>query len=84
MVLAFCHGADWSILYVVIGVLVIFLCFSTCCWGLMRLCRRGGGGSGGHGGGVKKSLQRKRLKLQKYSPLGTQDDGIPTRKCCQN
>lgn len=66
-------NCNWSILYVVIGVVVLFLGCTTCCWCLMRLCKREGGGA------VKKTL-RKRVKLQKYSPLGTQDDEIPTRE----
>lgn len=61
---------DWSIVYVIIAMFVVFLCISSCCWGLMRMCKR-----------VKKPTLRQRVKPQKYSPLGTQDDEVPSRKC---
>lgn len=49
---------------------VLFLCISCCCWGLTRTCAQ-----------VKKPALRQRVKPQKYSPLGTQDDEIPDCKC---
>lgn len=59
--------ADWSILYVVIGVFLGFLSISGCCWGLTCMCRRS-------------RKPRTRTKPQKYALLGTQDDEIPACK----
>lgn len=59
----------WSIVYVVIGIFVVFLCTSFCCWGFTRSCKS-----------AKKPPLRQRIKPQKYSPLGTQDDEAPSCK----
>lgn len=61
--------SDWSIVYVVIGIFVVFLCTSFCCWGITRSCKT-----------AKKPALRQRIKPQKYSPLGTHDDEAPSCK----
>lgn len=68
IVICFIHIAfsDWSILYVVIAVFLVFLCTSGCCWALKCLCQS--------------KKPRVRAKPQKYSLLGTHDDEIPARK----
>ncbi|XP_021701542.1 dyslexia-associated protein KIAA0319-like protein [Aedes aegypti] len=58
-------NCDWSILYVIIGVFIVFLVLSGICWGITCLCRRS-------------SKPRTRSKTQKYSLLGTQDDELPS------
>lgn len=57
---------DWSILYVVIGVFIIFILISAICWGLTRYCRT--------------TKPRTRAKTQKYSLLESQDNEEPSRK----
>lgn len=57
---------DWSILYVVIGVFIIFILISAICFGLTRYCRT--------------SKPRTRAKSQKYSLLESQDNEAPSRE----
>lgn len=58
---------DWSILYVVIGVFIIFILISAICWGLTRYCRT--------------SKPRTRAKTQKYALLESQENEAPSREC---
>ncbi|XP_053692975.1 dyslexia-associated protein KIAA0319-like protein [Sabethes cyaneus] len=58
-------NCDWSILYVIIGVFIMFLILSGICWGITCLCRR-------------PAKPRARSKTQKYSLLGTHEDELPS------
>ncbi|XP_055539334.1 dyslexia-associated protein KIAA0319-like protein [Wyeomyia smithii] len=58
-------NCDWSILYVIIGVFIMFLILSGICWGITCLCRR-------------PAKPRVRSKTQKYSLLGTHEDELPS------
>ncbi|XP_058449707.1 dyslexia-associated protein KIAA0319-like protein [Malaya genurostris] len=58
-------NCDWSILYVIIGVFIVFLILSGICWGITCLCRRPG-------------KPRTRSKPQKYALLGTHEDEMPS------
>lgn len=57
---------DWSILYVVIGVFIIFILISAICWALTYYCRT--------------TKPRMRAKAQKYALLDSQDNEVPSRK----
>uniref|UniRef100_A0A1Q3FBJ4 Putative serine-type protease inhibitor n=2 Tax=Culex tarsalis TaxID=7177 RepID=A0A1Q3FBJ4_CULTA len=57
-------NCDWSILYVIIGVFIVFLLLSGICWGITCLCRR-------------TAKPRTRSKTQKYSLLA-HDDELPS------
>ncbi|XP_059616383.1 dyslexia-associated protein KIAA0319-like protein [Phlebotomus argentipes] len=58
-------NCDWSILYVIIGIFVLFLVLSGICWGITCMCRR------------TRSHSRSRSKPTKYSLLGSHDDELP-------
>uniref|UniRef100_A0A6B2EFS6 Putative serine-type protease inhibitor n=1 Tax=Phlebotomus kandelakii TaxID=1109342 RepID=A0A6B2EFS6_9DIPT len=58
-------NCDWSILYVIIGIFVLFLVLSGICWGITCMCRK------------TRSHPRLRNKPTKYSLLGTHDDELP-------
>jgi dyslexia-associated protein KIAA0319-like protein len=60
-------NCDWSILYVIIGVFVVFLLLSGICWGITCLCRRKTG-TIKHTGRISS-----RKKPQKYALLETND-----------
>uniref|UniRef100_A0A1L8D917 Putative serine-type protease inhibitor n=1 Tax=Nyssomyia neivai TaxID=330878 RepID=A0A1L8D917_9DIPT len=56
-------NCDWSILYVIIGIFVLFLILSGICWSITCMCR--------------KTRRRTRNKPTKYSLLGSHDDELP-------
>ncbi|XP_058057134.1 dyslexia-associated protein KIAA0319-like protein [Anopheles bellator] len=58
-------NCDWSILYVIVGVLIVFFVLSGICWGITCLCRR-------------TPKPRTRPKPQKYSLLQTNDEELPS------
>ncbi|XP_041775051.1 dyslexia-associated protein KIAA0319-like protein [Anopheles merus] len=58
-------NCDWSILYVIVGVLIVFFVLSGICWGITCLCRRS-------------AKPRTRPKPQKYSLLQTHDEELPS------
>uniref|UniRef100_A0A182QFI0 MANSC domain-containing protein n=1 Tax=Anopheles farauti TaxID=69004 RepID=A0A182QFI0_9DIPT len=58
-------NCDWSILYVIVGVLIVFFVLSGICWGITCLCRRS-------------AKPRIRPKPQKYSLLQTHDEELPS------
>lgn len=62
----FILSADWSILYVVIGVFIMFIMISAVCFALTRYCRT--------------TKPRTRAKTQKYALLESQDNEVPARK----
>lgn len=65
------NSPDWSIIYVVVGVLACFLFITAICWGLTYFCRR-------------RPRTRNRTKPQKYSLLETNEHENPTRKTFLN
>uniref|UniRef100_A0A182P486 MANSC domain-containing protein n=1 Tax=Anopheles epiroticus TaxID=199890 RepID=A0A182P486_9DIPT len=58
-------NCDWSILYVIVGLLIVFFVLSGICWGITCLCRRS-------------AKPRARPKPQKYSLLQTHDEELPS------
>uniref|UniRef100_A0A182WFF8 MANSC domain-containing protein n=1 Tax=Anopheles minimus TaxID=112268 RepID=A0A182WFF8_9DIPT len=58
-------NCDWSILYVIVGVLIVFFVLSGICWGITCFCRRS-------------AKPRTRPKPQKYSLLQTHDEELPS------
>ncbi|KFB46235.1 AGAP008639-PA-like protein [Anopheles sinensis] len=58
-------NCDWSILYVIVGLLIVFFVLSGICWGITCLCRR-------------TAKPRTRPKPQKYSLLQTHDEELPS------
>ncbi|XP_055375563.1 dyslexia-associated protein KIAA0319-like protein isoform X2 [Condylostylus longicornis] len=62
-------NCDWSILYVVIGLFVGFLMLSGFFWSLLCFCRKQR---------QRTKKKRTRPKKQKYAPLVTQEDELPS------
>ncbi|XP_055595253.1 dyslexia-associated protein KIAA0319-like protein [Uranotaenia lowii] len=60
-------NCDWSILYVIIGVFIVFLILSGICWGITCLCRRS-----------SSNKPRSRSKTQKYSLIGSHEAEMPS------
>uniref|UniRef100_A0A1B0CQZ9 Serine-type protease inhibitor n=1 Tax=Lutzomyia longipalpis TaxID=7200 RepID=A0A1B0CQZ9_LUTLO len=58
-------NCDWSILYVIIGIFVLFLILSGICWSITCMCRK------------TRNHPRSRNKPTKYSLLGSHDDELP-------
>lgn len=67
-------NCDWSILYVIVFIFIVFMVISGVCWGLTHTCRNRKAKT------TKASSSRPtRLKRpQKYALLHTQDDEIPS------
>lgn len=57
---------DWSILYVVVAIFIMFILISAICWALTCYCRT--------------TKPRNRTKTQKYALLESQDHETPSCK----
>lgn len=64
--LVFFVYTDWSILYVVIAVFILFISILSLCWAMNCFCRT--------------SKPRTRTKTQRYALLESQEHEVPTRK----
>ena len=71
-------NCDWSILYVIVFIFIVFLIISGMCWFLTYTCRN-------RKKPVKATTSRptRTKRPQKYALLHSQDDEIPACKCFQ-